>query len=234
MVWGDSYAMHLVQGFIASKPDIKLVQKTISMCGPFFDIAPISAKSERAGAEKCLSANDKVFEYLKSNPSIKYVVMSSPFLQYVGQNSMVLTKDGGVVPANKIALDSMMETIRRIKDIGKIPIIFSPTPTNGEDIGRCLKKATFFGKDHAICNIDLMDTSKNQGDVWRFLKKIEKTASVVWLTDFLCSDNVCKASFGDKFIYRDTGHLSHEGSVYLGKNMDFYGRLKKAGMEAAQ
>ncbi|MCC6274951.1 MAG: acyltransferase, partial [Leptospiraceae bacterium] len=44
LVWGNSYAMHLVQGLIASNPKIKLVQKTISVCGPIFDIAPINAK----------------------------------------------------------------------------------------------------------------------------------------------------------------------------------------------
>jgi peptidoglycan/LPS O-acetylase OafA/YrhL len=42
LVWGDSYAMHLVQGLLSSNPDAKIIQATVSDCGPIFDIAPIN------------------------------------------------------------------------------------------------------------------------------------------------------------------------------------------------
>ncbi len=41
VIWGDSFAMHLVKGIMASNPDARIIQMTKSVCGPFFDIAPI-------------------------------------------------------------------------------------------------------------------------------------------------------------------------------------------------
>lgn len=228
LVWGDSFAMHLVQGIVASKPGIKLVQKTTSVCGPFLDVAPINDKYVRSWSEKCISINDKVFDYLKSKPNIKYVVMSSPFGQFVNTDATVLTREGDIVQGQKVAFDSMLSTISRIKELGKTPVVFSPTPQNGENIGGCLRKAIFFGQDKALCDVQFSDSLKQQGEVWNFLKKLEKVATVVWLSDFLCSSATCKASFDDVFIYRDNGHLSHEGSAYLGKKMDFYGQLERA------
>jgi peptidoglycan/LPS O-acetylase OafA/YrhL len=59
LLWGDSYAMHLAQGFLASNPSIGLVQKTVSVCGPFIGIAPTNAKYVRSWAEKCLARSEE-------------------------------------------------------------------------------------------------------------------------------------------------------------------------------
>lgn len=42
LVWGDSFAMQLTPGILASNPDARLIQMTKSVCGPFFDVAPIA------------------------------------------------------------------------------------------------------------------------------------------------------------------------------------------------
>ena len=222
MLWGDSYAMHLAQGFFASNPSIGLVQKTVSVCGPFLGIAPANAKLVRSGAEKCLAINDKVYEYLKNTPSIKYVVLSSPFGQFVGSDATVLTKDGKLVNGKDVAVDVMLETVNKIKILGKTPVIFSPTPQNGENVGRCLIKSVFFQEDTELCNVSYSKSLELQADVWSFLKEVSSEVKVVNLNDFLCRDDTCRASFGGVFIYRDGGHLSHEGSAYLGAKMNFY------------
>jgi peptidoglycan/LPS O-acetylase OafA/YrhL len=227
LLWGDSFAMHLAQGLLASNPQIKLVQKTVSECGPFLDIA--TAPQTRLWSEKCLAINDKVFEFLRKSPSIKYVVISSTFSHFVSEDSFVLTKNGSILPGKTVALDAMVSTVQRIKALGKTPVIFSPTPQNGQNIGRCLGKASFFGEDMGYCDVKISDFPKRQLDVWNFLKAVENFASVVWLSDFLCSSEGCKASFDDVFVYRDWGHLSSEGSAYLGKKMDFYRLLVNAG-----
>lgn len=228
LLWGDSYAMHLVQGLISSNPNIRLAQKTVSVCGPLLEIAPNNATYIRSWSEKCLSVNDKVFDYLKNTPSIKYVILSSPFGQYVNEGANVLTRDGTVVPGSEIALESMIETLRKIKALGKIPVVFSPTPQNGENFGNCLKKAAFLGENNSICNFPIAESFENQANVWHFLKALEKHVPVVWLSDFICKEDTCSTSFDNVFIYRDHGHLSHEGSAYLGKKMDFYGLLVEA------
>lgn len=228
LLWGDSYAMHLAQGFVASNPEIRLAQKTVSVCGPFLDIAPINAKYVRPWSEKCLSVNDRVYDYLKNTPSIKYVVLSSPFGQFVGDDATVLNKDGVVLKGGDVALQSMLVTISKIRSVGKIPVVFSPTPQNGENIGRCLMKATYFGLDSSLCDVKLSDSLVRQANVWDFLSDLKEHVTVVNLADFLCEDDLCSASMENVFIYRDDGHLSHEGSAYLGKRFDFYGILVTA------
>ena len=232
LLWGDSYAMHLAQGLQASKPDIQLVQKTVSVCGPFLGIAPINAKYVRSWAEKCIETNDKVFDFLQKSTSIKYVVLSSPLTQYVGVGAKVLQRNGEIVSGEVVAAAAMIETVKRIKAIGKTPVLFSPPPRNGNDIGGCLKKSIFFGKDKAFCDVLVTHSTQRYREVWSFLKEVEKHATVVWLSDYLCSTSSCKASFDDVLIFRDSGHLSYEGSAYLGKQMNFYGRLEDAARQA--
>jgi peptidoglycan/LPS O-acetylase OafA/YrhL len=228
LVWGDSYAMHLVQGLIASNPNIKLVQKTVSSCGPFLEIAPMNARYGRSWAEKCIRINDRVFEYLKNTPSIKYVVMSSLFAQFVSRDSTVLTRDGDVVSGQEASVAAMIATIKRVKELGKVPVVFSPTPQDGDNIGRCLMKATLFGVDSGICDVRVSAAQARQAEIWDALRKIEAVAPVVWLADGLCSADLCRAAIDGIIVYRDKGHLSREGSAYVGKRLDFYGRLERA------
>ena len=228
LVWGDSYAMHLVQGLVASNPDIKLVQKTASFCGPFLDIAPISAKYGRSWAGECIRRNDRVFEYLKNSPSIKYVVMSSLFAQFVGRDATVLTRDGAVVSGQQVSLEAMLATINRVKELEKVPVVFSPTPQDGDNIGRCLMKAKLFSVDSGVCDVRVSASQTRQAEIWDALRKIEAVAPVVWLADALCSTDVCRAAIDGVIVYRDKGHLSDEGSAYVGKRLDFYGRLQGA------
>ncbi len=228
LVWGDSFAMHLVDGLIASNPNINVIQKTVSNCGPFLEIAPISSGYPRSWSEKCISINDKVFEYLKNSPNIKYVVMGSPFEQFIGKDAKILTRQGTIEDGKSAAFKAMQLTINQIRALKKTPVIFSPTPQNGQNIGKCLVKSTFFNIDNKICDIKYSDSLAKQSEVFDFLKKVEKITTVVWLSDFLCSSHLCKTSKNGILFYRDEEHLSHEGSAFIGKEMNFYSLLKKS------
>ena len=228
LVWGDSYAMHLVQGLVASNPNIKLVQKTVSFCGPVLDVAPMNARYGRSWAEKCIRINDQVFAYLKNKPSIKYVVMSSLFSKFVGRDATVLTRGGEMVSGQKASLEAIVSTIKRVKELGKVPVVFSPTPQDGDNIGRCLMKSIFFASDSALCDVKVSASQTRQVEVWDALREIESVAPVVWLAEGLCSSYVCQAAMEGVLVYRDKGHLSREGSAYVGKRLNFYARLERA------
>lgn len=225
LLWGDSYAMHLAPGFISSNPSIRMIQKTASQCGPFLGISRLIPSNGKLWSEKCLSINKKVFEYLKSTPSIKYVAMSSPFSGYVNEDATVLTEDGRVLQGKNVALYYMRDTITKLRQIGKTPVIFSPPPQNSKNIGRCLLKASLFHENKKLCDFPLSDATEHQANVWRFLKEISKDVKVVNFSDYLCDKIICRASLGEVFIYRDDGHLSYEGSSYLGAKMNFYQTL---------
>ena len=232
LLWGDSFAMHLMPGLLASNPNLKIIQATVISCGPVFNIASISSKLTKSFSKQCIETNDRVYDLLRKQKSIKFVVMGSLFSSYVDEDATILLRDGSVLPGAKVADHYVTETIRSIKELGKIPVIFSPTPQNGFDIGRCLAKATQFGGSYGDCDFDQTATEIKQKRVFEFLKRVSEVSAVVWLHDKLCSGGTCRASFDGTFIYRDWGHMTHEGSAYLGKQMNFYGLIKRFDRES--
>ncbi len=221
LVWGDSFAMHLVEGIKASNQSAKIIQMTKSVCGPFFDVAPIAAKRSVNWAEECLDFNNSVHDWLKSNSTVKYVVLSSSFKQYLG-NKQLLIKDKVCDAGHELALEHFLATLDEIKNMGITPVVFSPPPNNGENIGECLARAEFFGKDLSNCSFSRDHVSETSQKAYDFLRIVSKTHKIVSLEKSMCEDGVCKASSDGVFMYRDREHLSFEGSALLGGKMNFY------------
>jgi len=221
LVWGDSFAMHLLPGILASKPDVKVIQMTSSHCGPILGIAPINSNYPMKLSEECIRFNNSVIEWLISNPSVHYAVLSSPFSSYLSTEYDIL-KLGKVMPANKeIALESFEATLTMLSKMGIRPVVFAPPPVNGSDIGNCLITAAVY-RQVDECRIDLDLYKERKKDVLFFLDQVEKKYRVIRVSDVLCKDTFCNTELEGIFIYRDTGHLSIEGSAYLGKKMNFY------------
>ncbi len=225
IVWGDSYAMHLTQGLQASNPDIRLVQMTVSRCGPFLDIAPIANDYPTSWARGCIADNDQVMSYIKATPSLRYAVLSSIFGQYVNGDAAMMLRDGKVVPGRTVAYDRFKHTLDALKAMGIKPVIFAPPPAPGFDAGECLKSAIKFGEALSICRFSAAAAAVRSREVIEFLAKIAHDYEVVWLNDAICHDDLCLAAQRETFIYRDIGHLSHEGSALIGKKMNFYGLI---------
>ena len=78
-IWGDSFAMQLVDGFIELSPSVALVQTTKAACGPIFDVAAITGDTTLDAARACVDFNDRVKSYLSSKRSLKAVILASPF-----------------------------------------------------------------------------------------------------------------------------------------------------------
>ncbi len=133
-----------------------------------------------------------------------------------------------MVSGQKASLEAIVSTIKRVKELGKVPVVFSPTPQDGDNIGRCLMKSIFFASDSALCDVKVSASQTRQVEVWDALREIESVAPVVWLAEGLCSSYVCQAAMEGVLVYRDKGHLSREGSAYVGKRLNFYARLERA------
>ena len=116
----------------------------------------------------------------------------------------------------------MISTLDKIKALGIEPVVFSPTPTNGKDIGLCVIKAKKFALSYDQCDFELSEAISHEPRVFSLLKRVSESYKVVWLADGICRDGLCKAMVGDKSIYRDCGHLSHEGSTFIGREMGLH------------
>ncbi|MGX5851789.1 SGNH hydrolase domain-containing protein [Mesorhizobium sp. PL10] len=51
---------------------------------------------------------------------------------------------------------------------------------------------------------------------------------VISYQDFLCDDTTCKTEIDGKFLYRDSGHLSYEGSEIVARQTRLVERLMRA------
>jgi peptidoglycan/LPS O-acetylase OafA/YrhL len=224
LVWGDSFAMQIVPGILASNPDAKLIQLTKSVCGPFFDVAPISEPDYPVKwSRECLKFTAEVRSWLQKNPSIKYAVLSSPFSQYLLEDEKVLRRDGEILQANvELALQEFERTLSELESLGIKPVVFSPPPANDVDLGRCLARAEWMGLALDQCNFREDKMSSKRLQVYQFLDLIQANYQVFSLNQLLCQDALCKAHVGNVWLYRDARHLTDEGAAMLGKQSDFY------------
>ena len=224
MIWGDSYAMHLVKGIMASKPDAKIIQMTKYVCGPFLNIAPIVKPGYPVSwAKECLGFNMQVKQWLEKNNSVKYAVLSSPFEQYLSNDSEVLFKSGKQMSANIELITAEFEnTLEALVNMGIKPIVFSPPPANGTNLGRCLTRAEWKGKELNACNFNKDKMLDIREIVYKFLETIEDKYQIVRLDDYMCEKHECNTHIDSTYLFRDEGHLSHEGTALLGKKFGFY------------
>jgi peptidoglycan/LPS O-acetylase OafA/YrhL len=236
LVWGDSFAMQLVPGLLSSaKNPPTLLQATRSTCGPFVGLAPIDTQGHgRSWAEDCIRFNDSVISYLRQTPSIDTVVLSSPFIRYVEPGHQLLQRSGQETKADLVtALASLQETARALRSMGKRVVVVAPPPSMGfeTDLGRCLERLDrslpTLGLS-ADCRISMDGYRQHRGQVLALIEALPQEAGigVIRFDDVLCDARSCRTRNADTLIYRDGGHLSHEGSVFVAQALDLVGRIQ--------
>lgn len=224
MVWGDSYAMHLVDGILASRPDARLIQRTRSACGPFPGIAPV-LDGDLAEAGRCLAFNASTVELLGKTPSIRHVVLAALFSQYLTPTNGILRTDGkNERPDGNLLRQALLKTIADLRSLGVEPVIFAPPPANGRDLGRCLARSVLLGRSPESCDFAIEEISAENTAVYELLSGVarESGVRVVWLHELLCPDGRCTTHAGETFLFLDEGHLTHDGSAHLGRLHDFH------------
>jgi peptidoglycan/LPS O-acetylase OafA/YrhL len=231
LVWGDSFAMHIVPGIVASHPEVRLSQATRTVCGPFSEIAPITGRYTRQWAQDCINFNASVLSYVAQEKSIETVVMSSPFAGYVDvEQANVLTPAGIEPPSVGLAVTEMKKTVQALRHLGKKVVIFAPPPSVGYNIGDCIARKAWhkpvFGK-RASCGINYSEYKEKNEEVREFLDRIGTEASVgiIRFDTTLCNESSCATMLDNVSLYRDTAHLSYSGSEVLGKTMNFYHQI---------
>lgn len=241
LVWGDSFAMHLIPGLLGAKSGAPaMVQATRSLCGPLLGISPSneSGRYNRQWAEKCIDFNDSVINYLAETDSVKTVVLSSPFGAYVLDERTILVKnyDNGSYNLTNTnladAVAGIKKTVEAVRSLGKKIVVISPTPMSGVDIGLCLER--YYNNLLSLgvedeCQISVNSWKEYQGPVLEFLSVLPEQADVevINLGDYLCDSDLCRTTIDSTFVYRDLGHFSYEGAVLVSNNMGWIEKIEK-------
>ncbi len=215
IVWGDSYAMHLVDGIIASNPKRGIFQATFSSCTPIFDLEISDSAGRFPNSNDCKELNGEVRELFSSRKyALATVVVSTPFVQFVEQGRKFRLADKAV-SAND-AEQIFHKSIKEIESLGYNVVLVSPPPTNDSDLGKCVLRKVTFHQSVRECDFLKTDWLKTRGSTISFIQRLEtKGVNVIWLDDLLC-EKYCLATMDGVALYRDSGHLSVPGSRLIG------------------
>ncbi len=170
LVWGDSYAMHLVPA-IAATTSRGVLQATKSTCGPLLGLSHYRTDAffNRTWGLSCLRFNRSVLDYLAGpeGESIQVVVISSFLGQYLGGQVLIEPPCEDGVDAchtpvdgegsQDLAAQALVKAIAAIRALGKQVVLVAPTPTASFDVGRCLLRRSLgkltFGAPGGSCAI---------------------------------------------------------------------------------
>lgn len=237
LVWGDSFAMHLVEGLVKSR-DLRVVQATKALCGPMIGLAVVRGRpsGNREAAESCLSFNDSVASWLASDDAkrIRLVVLSSPFDQFLSSEEVNLVRSGELNTTAHIdkatsqqAMLAIRRTVAAIRATGKRVVLVAPPPFADYDIARCLDRlstAKPLAGAPADCRIPVRAYEVARGQVLRFLEDIEsdKLIDIVRFDAVLCDGQYCDVRVDGSLVYNDKGHLARAGGIALMKHIDIH------------
>ncbi|MGZ2505331.1 acyltransferase [Rhizobium leguminosarum] len=238
LVWGDSFAMALVSGLAKTVGEAGLAQLTMSGCSPAIGVAAFSKRAlSPSFGEDCIRFNDSVLNILKNRPEIRTVVISSPFDAPDSKDFMLLKRRDGTFTEVETSVDGAIEGIKSlveaVRALGRRVVIVAPPPVAGFDIGDCLERkvsgSLMLGR-HSDCKIDVIDYRRMRSRTLDLLNQVAVKADVevVSYHDFLCDDTKCRTEIDGKFLYRDSGHLSYEGSEIIARKTRLAERLIRA------
>ncbi|TWR99048.1 acyltransferase [Pseudomonas chlororaphis subsp. chlororaphis] len=216
LLWGDSYAMHLVQALESSKDVYSFRQHTASSCRPILDMNYYDNGPDGDNLVKnCLRQNELVYKWLSENRQITHVILSSPY----NLKSDIFV-EGKVVKGGYDTQARYMElTIDKLRALGVKPIVVAPTPWSGYDMGRCWARRSLV-RAEASCDFLYKNSNEMTFDISQFMQKVETFAPVFHLQDLTCVDGVCSTHINGFPLHRDKGHLSMSGSAELGKKFN--------------
>ena len=220
-LWGDSYAMQYAPGL----ESIPFVQMTKSACSPVAGVAHISVDYSEAWARECASFNDSVLTAIEAMPSVRYVVLSSPFKQVLAGGDQKLLVDGRVQPFGDVARVRFARTLARLKAAGKTPIVIGPTPYADFDAGRCNERVIEGRPMLGRSNCDIAEAAAARENTQVYAALSTTGAEPLSPATVLCADGRCATSQGGKLLYRDQGHLTPAGARLVMDGLGVRARL---------
>jgi peptidoglycan/LPS O-acetylase OafA/YrhL len=235
LVWGDSYAMHLVPALLASSPPGGIAQATRSTCAPILDMARQLPQEPASRARRCLAFNQSVLAHLAKSPHIEFVVLSSRW-QYFFSDPIVDARGQRVQPNEQAIAHSLADTVRQLRRMGKKVIVLTPPASIGASVNlglcaerRALDLLTVSPSTDAHCGFPQTLHATRNAQVLSLMNRVAQSAdvAVLRLDQATCENGRCVAMFDGVPLYRDAGHLSHAGSSELGRRMDLQGQIER-------
>ena len=217
VVWGDSYAMHLVDALVAANPNAALAQATRSSCAPLVGYAPLERKTTLEKARSCIAFNEAVLKGILAQSNVRVVVLSSAFEGVFDPGARGYDGTQEVAGGAEDVIASLLRVKTALEGAGKRVVLVSPPALTGANIGDCLAQAYLFDAAPQACDFSRAAYERKQAEIIAMLKSLaSQGVDIVWLPEATCRGETCAAASDGVWIYRDAGHLSVEGSQWFG------------------
>jgi hypothetical protein len=206
--------MHLIPGF----EGVPIVQMTRSACVPVVGVSQFGGNYlPRTWAESCVGFNESVVKALELHPSVRYVVISSPFAPIFTNSGQSLLVSGTQMGwSSEAALAGLVDALKRLKAADKTPILIAPPPAAPFNAGACnarlLENRLLLGR--VSCHIDKRTAAEQRASLLSAVRIAGELAKVPVLdpANVLCRQSVCLTRIGQSVLYADSEHLTSAGS----------------------
>lgn len=234
LLWGDSYAAHLVPGLLATSRR-PIVQAAKGHCTPFVGVAAVVTPNEDGFSRRCLSFNGSVIEYLKRTPSVSVVILSGQYFRFLPSvSAYAIRDDGREIVRSPLGLAAMIEaqrhTVAAIRGLGRRVVVVSPPPPIGFDAGQCWQRLAEhlpIARPHADCRIARRNPERSTEMIDAMTAGFVERAGVpvISLDEALCTAGECAVAERGRPIFRDEGHLTRTGSLLVGRRLNLGERV---------
>ncbi len=231
LLWGDSHAFSLAPGIHISalKNNVQGSFTFMSSCPPALDIR------FRKGGGDCMQFNDAVFNYIKNNPSIKTIILTSEWAAYTDESTSENSNENEIflikrdfkyqdppLTNTEVFKFGIDQTIDKILKLGKDIVIVSQIPNIGYDVPSAYSIAKRTGRDinEIIAPTRAEYLQKNLNTIHMLQGIHEKyKIQIIHPEDLLCA-KTCSVVAQNQAIYGDSHHLSTFGSQYISAIFD--------------
>ncbi len=191
LVWGDSFAAHLVPGLEAlAASDVRIIQVTAGGCPPVLGLAP-------ANRPHCRAFNDQALALIAHNEP-DAVLISARWEAYVPRMT---------------DLDALRRTVAAVRALGPHVIVVSDQPTF--DFSHPYDAVYRSGKAASVP----LPTRAATAETLHALFSDDAGVSVFDTKTRLCPDGTCPLVSDGGYLYFDGGHLSVHGSSHVARGL---------------
>lgn len=234
LLWGDSFAMQWVDALAQS--GLSVMQATRSTCSPVLGLAAFkgSHHNEEWG-RGCISFNRSVAGMLSTNgpPIVVFIGMwgyltagrvtmssqSHPDQFEVGNGS------------EERLVEEIVAAVSEVRRHGKRVVFIAPAPATRFNTAACnerrLSRKFAFGARDEECNFQRPGPAEST--TLSLLNRAAEIAkfAVIDPTEAVCGNaEICRSVENGAILYRDSGHLSYEGSLLVARRLNLAQRIR--------
>lgn len=231
LLLGDSHAGHLVPGIAATKPrDLKFGAMILNGgCPPLLGLerllkhAPIALANYGKTSVSCAKINEARIGYAVRS-SAKVVMLSMLTTGYDTpdkKGEFRYSFDGKPGPRLQIIANGLQRTVDRLTHAGKIVILVEDNPSYKRlKVEKCLtERPLSLSSTTRVCSRSRASIVKDNLAIATLYQKAhqrEPGLVLIFKTlPILCPSRICSMKINGISMYRDSGHLSVEGSKFV-------------------